>query len=58
MMPVCIVCGADGVLDIGMSWYCTDHLENALLVVVSTLAHHRGWDVEESVSLIRDWLAS
>jgi hypothetical protein len=58
MMPVCDLCGADGVVEVNGVWFCNDHYENALLNVASMLSHIRGWDVEETISQLREWLES
>ena len=44
MMPVCLVCQGDGVLQVTGNWYCVDHLEEAFLAVADSLAIARRWD--------------
>lgn len=55
-MPTCCICQGDGVLEALGQWYCTDHLEDAILDVVLYVANVRGWDLESTATAITDWL--
>jgi hypothetical protein len=57
-MPVCCVCEGDGVLEALGTWYCTEHVEEAVIDVVIHVANIRGWDPEDSANAVADWLAS
>jgi hypothetical protein len=56
LMPVCEVCGADGVIEVNNAWYCVEHADEAFLYVARLLAGFRGWDVAEVQELMMRWL--
>ena len=58
MMPTCVVCEGDGMLQIGSSWYCVEHLNEGFLAVADFLAVVNGWHREQTQAALTAWLAS
>ena len=56
MMPICIICQGDGVLRVGTSWYCVDHVDWGFLATARMVARVLGHDEEEAQAKAMEWV--
>ncbi len=55
-MPTCCICQGDGILQLGTTWYCAEHLDDGFLAVADFLATVRRWDRDETRAALAAWL--
>ena len=55
-MPVCVICLADGVVCVNDAWYCVAHIDDAFFQLGRLSANILGWDEEQTIADLSDWL--